>query len=396
MLIKRSLERKLKEDFLKYPVITLTGPRQSGKTTLLKSAFPNLQYVSLEDPDEREYASQDPRGFLSQFRSGVILDEVQRVPDLFSYIQTIVDDNDSAGQFILSGSQNFLLLSGISQSLAGRCSILHLLPFTKRELEGRSVLNVDRLPSELEYKMSKTLFQVMQTGFYPRIHDKKLIPQEWLADYYQTYIQRDVRDLINIGDVEVFSRFVRLCAGRVGQLLNISSLGEDCGVSHSTAQRWLSLLETSFIVFRSIPHHKNFSKRLIKSPKIYFYDSGLLCYLLRIKNHDDLRISPYRGNIFESFCISEFLKSAYHQKLDPGIFFWRDSTGHEIDMLIEQGHSLVPVEIKSGETFNSGFIDGLRYWINLTGYKAEDALLIYGGDKRMNFKGITIIPWQDL
>ncbi|MDA3886911.1 MAG: ATP-binding protein [Candidatus Delongbacteria bacterium] len=392
-MINREIESKIKEAVKKYPVITLTGPRQSGKTTLLKNAFPDYDYVNLEDPEIRNYAIEDSRGFLSQFKKGVILDEVQRVPELFSYIQVIVDQEQQNGRFILSGSQNFLLLGGISQSLAGRTSIFHLLPFTKREIENRKPLVLENLIKESVKLSEYDLFKTVHTGFYPRIHDKNLDPQEWLGDYFQTYIQRDVRIILNVSDITLFSNFVSLCAGRVGQLLNLSSLGADCGISHSTAQRWLSLLESSFIVYRINSHHKNFSKRIIKSPKLYFYDSGLLCYLLRIKTPEDLRISSYRGNIFESFCISEFIKSSYNKKQNPDIHFWRDSTGHEIDMLIEDREKLLPVEIKSGQTFNSSFLDGVKYWIDLSGCNKNDAYLIYGGDKKITYKGINVIPW---
>ncbi|MBN1960204.1 MAG: ATP-binding protein [Deltaproteobacteria bacterium] len=392
-MITRHLAPKLKEVAAKNPVITLTGPRQSGKTTLLKHTFPHYDYVSLEEPDERAYALKDPRGFLSRFFNQVIIDEAQRVPHLFSYIQTIVDTDDMPGRFILSGSQNFLLLHGISQSLAGRSSILHLLPFCKRELTNHPILTTQRLFNNKTLSSNQDLFNIMTTGFYPRIHDKHLNPHEWLADYFQTYIQRDVRDLINVGDTESFIRFVKLCAGRAGQLLNLSSLGADCGISHTTAARWLSLLESSFIIFRLMPHHQNFSKRLIKSPKLYFFDCGLLCYLLRIKDPEDLRISPYRGAIFENFCIAEFIKSAYNQKLEPNLFFWRDSSGHEIDMLIEQANFLLPFEIKSSETFNESFINNLTYWINLAKNQNKQAAILYGGSKRMNYKGIDVIPW---
>ena len=392
-MIKREIEEKIREAVKNYPVITLTGPRQSGKTTLLKYIFPDYDYVNLEEPDMRDYATQDSRGFLSQFKKGVILDEAQRVPALFSYIQGIVDSEGKNGRFILSGSQNFLLLSGISQSLAGRTSIFHLLPLTKREIENRPPLFLEEITNENVSSTRQDLFKMIFTGFYPRIIDKKLDPQEWLEDYFQTYIQRDIRLILNVSDIGLFSNFVKLCAGRVGQLLNLSSMAADCGISHSTAQRWLSLLESSFIVYSLVPHHKNFSKRLIKSPKLYFYDSGLLCYLLRIKSPDDLRLSSYRGGIFEGFCISEFIKSSYNKKQNPDIYFWRDSAGHEIDMLVEKKGKLFPVEIKSGETFNSSFIDGLKYWTDLSEGNEKDAFLIYGGDKKMTYKGVNVIPW---
>ncbi len=392
-MIKRALEQKLRYAAKKYPVITLTGPRQSGKTTLLKYIFPDYDYVSLEDPDSRKYAYDDPRGFLSQYRKGVIIDEAQRVPDLFSYMQGIVDTEKINGMFILSGSQNFLLLQSISQSLAGRASIFYLMPFTKRELEGEKPLELNT--ADLERRSNKDEFEIyksIHTGFYPRIHDKNLEPQEWLSDYFQLYVQRDVRSIINVGDINLFTDFVKLCAGRVGQLLNLSSLAADCGISNMTAQRWLSILEISFITYRHHPYHKNYSKRIIKSPKLYFYDSGLLCYLLGIKKPEDIRQSPYKGNIFESFVISEFIKSAYNRKELPYLYFWRDSTGHEVDMIIEDGQNLIPVEIKSGETFSSSFLDGLNYFINLSGVDANDAFLIYGGKQKMKYKGISVLP----
>ena len=395
-MIKRALEVKLRDAAEHYPVVTLTGPRQSGKTTILRNTFPAYHYVSLEEPDERAFARSDPRGFLSRYKTEVIFDEVQRAPDLFSYIQTNVDENDAPGRFILSGSQNFLLLGSVSQTLAGRTSILHLMPFTKREIENREELTLERLFDDPPETSSTDLFRMVFTGFYPRIHDKNLEPQGWYSDYFQTYIQRDVRDLVQVGDAEVFIRFVRLCAGRVGQLLSLSSLAADCGISHTTARRWLSILESSFIVYRLMPHYKNFSKRLIKSPKLYFLDCGLLCYLLRIKTPEDLQISPFRGAVFESFCISEFLKSAYHRKMEPDLFFWRDSTGHEIDLLIETSGALVPFEIKSGETFNESFLDGLFYWQKLSGVNNDNATVLFGGNRKMKYKGINVIPWSHL
>jgi len=284
-MLKRTLEKKLKKAAKQYPVVTLTGPRQSGKTTLVKMAFPDYEYLSLEEPDHRAFAIEDPRGFLSQFSEKVILDEIQRAPDLFSYIQTIVDTKDISGQFILTGSQNFLLLQKVSQSLAGRCAVLHLLPFSLSELNQRRPLPIDSIGRQLPGKnrfLNEKLSSVLFKGFYPRIHDKSLEPIDWLGNYFQTYIERDVRDVLNVGDLETFSRFVRLCAGRSGQLLNLSSLANDCGITHTTSKRWISILETSFIVFLLRPHYKNFSKRLIKSPKLYFLDTGLLSYLLRI------------------------------------------------------------------------------------------------------------------
>jgi uncharacterized protein len=396
-MLKRTLEKKLKEAAKQYPVVTLTGPRQSGKTTLVKMTFPGYDYISLEDPDHRAFAIEDPRGFLSQFSEKVILDEIQRAPDLFSYIQTIVDTKDISGQFILTGSQNFLLLQKVSQSLAGRCAVLHLLPFSLSELSQRRPLPIDSIGRQLPGKsrsLNEELSSVLFKGFYPRIHDKSLEPIDWLGNYFQTYIERDVRDVLNVGDLETFGRFVRLCAGRNGQLLNLSSLANDCGITHTTSKRWISILETSFIVFLLRPHYKNFSKRLIKSPKLYFLDAGLLSYLLRIRSQEDLRFHALYGGIFESYVISEFLKSYMGSGKEHSIYFWRDSTGNEIDILIDEGNILTPVEIKAGQTVASDFFKGIRFWKKLTTNIDQGAALIYGGDKSYIRSDTYVYPWS--
>lgn len=398
-MIRRTLQSVLRRVVRQYPIVTLTGPRQSGKTTLAQASFPRTRYVSLEDPDQHLFATEDPRGFLGQFRGMVILDEVQRSPDLFSYIQTIVDQKGSSARFILTGSQNFLLMQRISQSLAGRAAILHLLPFSLSELEGRSALSLTtlgKLPPRFRRSSRTDLMETMFQGFYPRIHDKGIPPQQWLADYSRTYLERDVRESLNVGDLEMFGRFVRLCAGRNGQLLNLSSLANDCGVTHTTARRWLSVLEASFLTILLRPHHKNFSKRLVKSPKLYFLDTGLLCYLLRIRSPEDLRIHAQRGSIFESFVISEILKNYLHHGLEPDLYFWRDSAGHEIDLLIDRGKELIPVEIKSGQTIATDFFAGLRFWKELTRNPEAPAALIYGGDQTHRRSGVTVYPWSSL
>jgi len=396
-MLKRTLEKKLKEAAKQYPVVTLTGPRQSGKTTLVRMTFSDCDYVSLEEPDHRAFALEDPRGFLSQFPEKVILDEIQRAPDLFSYIQTIVDTKNISGQFILTGSQNFLLLQKISQSLAGRCAVLHLLPFTLSELRQRRSLSIDaigrRLPGKNRF-LKEELPSVLFKGFYPRIHDKNLNPVDWVGYYYQTYIERDVRDVVNVGDLESFSRFVRLCAGRNGQLLNLSSLANDCGITHTTSKRWISILEASFIVFLLRPHFKNFGKRLIKSPKLYFLDTGLLSYLLRIRSKVDLRIHALYGSIFESYVISELLKNYMNRGKEHPFYFWRDSTGNEIDVLIDEGDKLLPIEIKAGQTITKDFFKGIRFWKKLSNDIDQRAALIYGGDQAYIRSDAYVYPWS--
>lgn len=396
-MIARHLEMPLRQAATRYPVVTLTGPRQSGKTTLVREVFPEHAYVSLEAPDWRQFAQDDPRGFLGQYSGGLILDEVQRVPELLSYIQGMVDEDDQPGRFILTGSQNLLLLERVSQSLAGRAAILHLLPLSRAELCAEEPVDLAALGEARPKGKRETgrLVDTLFTGFYPRIHDKQLPPQDWLANYYQTYIERDVRSILNVGDMERFGRFVRLCAGRAGQLLNYSSLGADCGVTHETVRRWLSVLETSFIVYLLRPHHQNFSKRLVKSPKLYFYDTGLLCYLLQIRSPEELTNHSARGAVFENFVLAELLKAYYHQGRAPETFFWRDAAGHEIDILLDQGRRLVPIEVKSGETIASDFFKGLDFWRQLPEQEDAPCLLVYGGAESRTQRGVQVIPWQD-
>ena len=396
-MIQRIIGEKLRKAATQYPVVTLTGPRQSGKTTLVRALFDNHAYASLEDPELRTFALEDPRGFLEQFPGNVIFDEVQRVPDLFSYIQTIVDTEDRTGRFILTGSQNFLLLKSISQSLAGRCAIFHLLPFSKDELSRAEPLALEQIGQFIpthkpvpDISLNDMMFQ----GFYPRIHDKGLDPQDWLKNYYRTYLERDVREIINIGDLESFQRFTALCAGRSGQLLNFSNLAADCGVTHTTTRRWIRVLEASFLVVLLRPHHKNFRKRLVKTPKLYFLDTGLLCYLLRIRKADELTYHACRGAIFETFVVSEFYKRALNSGQDPDFFFWRDSTGHEVDIIIDQGSQLIPVEVKSGATIAPDFFKGIAYWKKLAEAGSEHpAALIYGGNTSSTRRDAKVYSW---
>jgi predicted AAA+ superfamily ATPase len=395
-MIERTLARKLLEASRRYPVVTVTGPRQSGKTTLVRATFPSLAYVSLELPDQRAFALEDPRGFLAQFEGPVILDEVQRAPDLFSYIQVLVDERDRPGQFVLTGSHNFMLLRSISQSLAGRCAVLHLLPFSLSELTGRRALRLESLGSEQPRPTRRPRFAVLDvlfTGFYPRIHDRGLPPQDWLANYYQTYLERDVRSVLDVGDLETFGRFVRLCAGRNGQIVNLSALASDCGVTHTTARRWISVLEASFIILLLRPHHRNFGKRLIKSPKLYFLDTGLLSFLLRVRTPEDLHHHAARGAIFESFVVSELVKNFVHRGLPPDISFWRDATGHEVDVVVELGDTTVPVEIKSAQTVASDFFAGLDYFRRVSRCPEGPAALIHAGDRAFRQRAVVVYPW---
>jgi uncharacterized protein len=396
-MFPRHMEKTLKKSAAAYPVVTVTGPRQSGKTTLVRNLFEDSRYVSLESPDDRDFALEDPRGFLNQFDGRVILDEVQRVPGLLSYIQGIVDERDKAGQFVLTGSQNFLILEQVTQSLAGRTALFHLLPFSRAELEKRKSMPADDIGHELPKRQSCTdnLFDMLFTGSYPRIHDKHLDPQDWLSNYYRTYIERDVRSILNVGDIETFGRFVRLCAGRSGQLLNLSSLGADCGISHATAKRWLSVLEASFIIYLLRPHHRNFNKRLVKSPKLYFLDTGLLCYLLRIRSADELVAHSSRGAVFETFVLTELLKERLNHGMEPNVYFWRDSAGHEVDLVIDHSDALVPVEIKSGATIASDFFKGLDYWRSLPGQENCPRALVFGGDTSAKRRDVSVYSWRD-
>lgn len=395
-MIRRTLENKLKQAAQQYPIVTVTGPRQSGKTTLVRSVFHHYDYVSLEEPDQRDFALEDPRGFLGQFKTHAVLDEVQRAPDLFSYMQTVVDEEDRPGRFILTSSQNFLLLKTIRQTLAGRCSVLHLFPFSRGELYGGRPLKLTELGQTVSSRKDRPATDLMRclfAGFYPRIHDKGLEPQDWLKNYYQTYLERDVRDIVNVGDLEAFRRFVGLCAGRNSQLLNLSSLAIDCGITHTTARRWISILETSFVVVLLRPHYRNFNKRLIKSPKLYFIDTGLLCYLLRIRSPEELFLHSARGAVFESFVISELHKRALHLGEDPDLYFWRDSAGHEVDIIIDRGDKQIPLEIKSGETVAKDFFKGIVYWRGLAGDAEAPVAIVYGGQRTFRQKGIVVYSW---
>lgn len=382
-MIPRDAETTLRELARGYPVLAITGPRQSGKTTLARSLFHDHPYVSLENPDHREFASSDPRGFLRKYADGAIIDEVQRCPDLFAWLQGVVDNSGRMAHFVLTGSQQFGLLSGVTQSLAGRVALLSLLPFTSGELSRAGLL-----PDSLD----KTL----HAGSYPPIFDRHLNPGIWYANYVQTYLERDVRQLLNVRDLGQFQRFLRLCAGRTGQLLNLSALGDEAGISHNTAREWISVLEASYVVHRLWPYHKNFNKRLVKTSKLYFLDTGLAAWLLGIETPGQISTHPLRGALFESWVVAEHLKRRLNTAQPSNLSFWRDRSGHEVDLLIERGGELVPVEIKSGATISRDAFRGLEAWASICGTEAGRPRVVYGGDDAQVRGRIDIVPWNAL
>ncbi len=391
----RVLGAKLKEAAQKFPSVALIGPRQSGKTTLVRNLFPEFTYVNLEDPDEQEFAREDPRGFLRRYPERVIFDEIQRVPSLFSYLQGLIDENPQPGRFIFTGSGRFQLIKDISQSLAGRTLFLSLFPFSLSELLEEEPLNPEHFEQEPPPRPRPpfSLEEILFKGLYPPIHTHGVPARDWLGSYYVAYVERDVREILNIGNLEAFQKFVRLCAGRAGQILNLSALASDAGISHTTARRWLSALQAGFIVYLLKPHHLNFSKRLIKAPKIYFFDTGLLCYLLGIRKPEDIEIYPLRGAIFENFIFSELFKAFAHRGEEPPLYFWRDRTGHEIDFILDLGVKLIPVEAKSGETVSKDLFKNLSYYLGLKGNPASRGVLVYAGEE-IYFRGnILLRPW---
>jgi len=363
-----------------YPVVAVTGPRQSGKTTLTRATFPDKPYVSLEDVDTRGFAQTDPRGFLDQFPDGAILDEVQRVPELFSYLQGRVDADARPGRFILTGSQQFGLVENLTQSLAGRVGLLHLLPFSWSELKTTNA------GDSLEY--------TLQTGFYPPLRDRGIPPHVWFSDYLTTYVERDVRQLINVRDLQAFHRFVLMCAARTGQLLNLSMLAADCGITHNTARAWLSVLEASYLLFLLPPYHRNFGKRLTKSPKLYFLDTGLAAWLAGVRDARELVAGNLRGPLFETWVIGEFLKYKRNHLLPEELYFWRDSAGHEIDLVVEAGEKLCAVECKSGRTVSADWFAPLEKFSTLTG--SDNRLLVFGGDESQPRSGSPVHAWRQI
>lgn len=381
-MIQRIAKDKLKDLAAKFKAVAVTGARQTGKTTLVKQVFKGKPYLSLENPDTRNFALEDPRGFLESYPAGAILDEVQRAPILFSYLQEILDNTKVKGLFILSGSNNFLLQQNISQTLAGRVGYINLLPFSISELAKAKLL-----PDDDD--------QIMLKGFYPPIYDQEIPPIDWCPNYVRTYIEKDVRQIKNITDLIVFERFIKLLAGRSGQELINSALAVETGVDVKTIQSWIGILESSFIIYLLKPHFKNFNKTIVKRPKVYFYDTALVCYLLGIRNVLQLKTHPLRGSVFEGMVVTELIKQRTNAGLPVNIYYWRDKTGHEIDVIIDNGNKLLPIEIKSGKTFNSEFFKNIDYWCNLSG--SDKSILLYAGDqnqKRSN--GKEILNWKQI
>lgn len=381
-MINREAEKFLRYIARQFRSVAVVGPRQSGKTTLVQKVFSRKQYVSLENPDERALATHDPRAFLNRFKNGAIIDEAQRVPELFSYLQQILDKNKKDGLFILTGSNNFLMQQSISQTLAGRIGYLDLLPLTFHEIASLK-------------KKNFSIEELIWTGFYPEIFDRERNPAQWYSAYIRTYVERDVKQLKNIESTILFNRFLQLCAGRIGQQLNVASISNECGIDVKTVQSWLSILQSSYIVFLLPPHFKNFNKRIVKTPKLYFYDTGLACSLLGIRQMKEIQNSHFKGALFENFVILELLKRKQNKGSQTSFYYWRDNKGVEIDLLLDTGRQLVPIEIKSAKTFQEEYLRNIRLWNDYSGN--QGGILLFDGDETYKLSNkIKIAKWNEV
>ncbi|MEE2715987.1 MAG: ATP-binding protein [SAR324 cluster bacterium] len=382
-MITRAIIPRIKQLAETFPALAIVGARQSGKTTLAKMCFPNHKYVSLEDPDLRAFAADDPRAFLAHYSGGAILDEMQRAPELFSYLQGVIDADRTPGSWVLTGSHHFLLLGSVSQSLAGRIAIVPLAPFAYDELGG--VINQNE-------RWQDAIFR----GFYPEVVTSGVSPSDWYASYVVTFVERDVRSVLNVGNLQAFERFIRMTAARSSQLLNLSSLAVDCGITQPTVKSWLSILQTSGLVHLLKPHHANYGKRLIKAPKLYWNDTGLLCYLLRIAEPEALTTHPFKGAITETYVVGECLKAIQNCGSLAEPFFWRDSNGREVDLLIDQGTLVDAMEVKSSETLQSTYFSGLRAYRKLAKEHCASTSLVYLGSATQQRSGHNVIPWREV
>lgn len=383
MKIGRTAVDKLQQLAVKFPFVTITGPRQSGKSTLAETAFPDFRQVSLEDLDNREFALKDPRGFIATYPSKTIIDEVQRVPSILSYLQTHADKSREMGMYVLTGSQNFELMEAIDQSLAGRTALLTLLPLSHEEM-GQAGILPENVDAEIFY------------GSYPALYDRGIHPVDYFPSYIKSYLEKDVRQMKAIEDLSRFRKLVRLCAGRIGQILNKSSLAVECGVTSPTVDSWLSVLEESYIVYFLRPDYRNFSKRLVKSPKLYFYDTGLACSLLDIKSPEQVSTHYLRGGLFENMVVNEILKRSLNRGIDPALSFWRDSAGHEVDLIVTAGDIQHAYEIKSGATFSTDYFKGLDYWAGLSGVSPSRRSVIYAGETPLMTSSGEVLSWRNM
>ncbi len=381
-MIQRQLAEKVKQMASKFPFVLITGPRQSGKSTLARMVFPDYKYISFSDIDIRSFAKEDPRGFIATYPDKTIIDEVQNEPSILSYLQTYTDIENREGMYILTGSQNMLMMQSVNQTLAGRISVLRLLPFSHHEMNAAGIT-------------ANNVNEEIFTGGYPRIYDKQIAPTDYYPSYINTYVERDVRSILQVGNLSLFVKFIKLCAGRIGQLLNKASLAVECGISESTVQAWLSVLEQCYIIYLLRPDHNNFAKRLVKTPKLYFYDTGLACSLLEISSSEQLVTHYLRGGLFENWVINELIKSRHNVGAEANLTFWRDSNGNEVDIIQTLGSEQFAYEIKSSATYNKDYFKGLKYWAKLSGADAARLTLVYGGTMAMTTSEGKVIPWDE-